>query len=315
MITVVAYQIIHRLTQMSATSLTNLECIQLKRLISISLEEDLSIAGDITSTLTIPSDSKSTGHFLAKQNGFLSGLEVAQFIFQEIDSALEVKWTMKDGDHITESTYFGTVTGNTRSLLIAERLVLNIMQRMSGIATATAKMVEKINCVHSKTRLLDTRKTVPGMRFLDKMAVRHGGGLNHRFGLFDMIMIKDNHITAAGGIRQALDSVLSASSTEVPIEIETRTLDEVRQVLEYPTSSARLQRIMLDNMVTSNGDTSMLKQALELINSQFQTEASGNVTLDTIGEIAKTNVDFVSTGSITHSVLALDISMKIKQNY
>jgi nicotinate-nucleotide pyrophosphorylase (carboxylating) len=215
-------------------------------------------------------------------------------------------------------------SSSTRSLLVAERLVLNLMQRMSGIATATALYVRTMNSSH--TRLLDTRKTAPGLRLLDKAAVRHGGGVNHRLGLDDMVLIKDNHIEAAGGIANAVRAARAflvgrgAEGEQVQVEVEARTLDEVREVLEL---GDHVDRILLDNMVKIDADkkvdTTVLQQALELINAaaasssrKLLTEASGNVNLQTIGTIGQTGVDYVSVGALTHSVTALDISMKIK---
>jgi nicotinate-nucleotide pyrophosphorylase (carboxylating) len=221
---------------------------------------------------------------------------------------------------VTKGTYFGTVTGSAHSLLRAERLALNLMQRMSGIATLTHAMVRE--CKGTSCKVLDTRKTVPGLRDLDKLAVRSGGGTNHRFGLHDMVMIKDNHITAAGGVVPAIEAAkaylaASPARTHIAIEVEARTLEEVKLVV----AEGGIQRILLDNMVKvtrgSDGavrhiDTSMLSQALGIVNGAFDTEASGNVMLDTVGAIARTGVTHVSCGALTHSVMALDISLKIK---
>merc|ERR1719499_691776 len=193
-----------------------------------------------------------------------------------------------------------------RPILTAERIVLNVMQRMGGVATQTRRMVEEIKRVGSRTRLLDTRKTVPGHRFLDKLAVSLGGGVNHRFGLYDMMMIKDNHIACAGGPREAIDRArryISENNLKVQIEIEAETLEQVQEILDI----GGVDRIMLDNMVKfqeGEVDTSLLQSALELINGRVKTEASGNITLATVAEVAKTNVDFVSCGSLTHSVTA-----------
>jgi nicotinate-nucleotide pyrophosphorylase (carboxylating) len=299
--------------------LSELEYSHLIRLIDISLEEDVS-TGDYTSLSTISSCSNSSAIFLAKAGGIISGISVAKIILNKIDKDIQFNFTLTDGAPVSAGTVFGTVDGPSRSLLIAERLILNLMQRMSGIATATNLMLQKIKAVNSRSKLLDTRKTVPGLRLLDKRAVRDGGGYNHRIGLYDMIMIKDNHIAACGGIKQAIIAVndyLKQNNLNLPIEVETRTLDEVKEVLAI----GRVDRIMLDNMVKlkrnndnsiESIDCSMLERALDLINHKYETEASGNVTLDSVGEISRTNVDYISTGSITHSVIALDISMKIK---
>jgi len=297
---------------------------QLRDVITRALAEDVG-SGDVTTESTVPADSVSTATFLAKDDGVLSGLAAADEIFARVDDKLKVNWTARDGDAVTKGTRFGTVVGSTRSLLVAERLVLNLMQRMSGIATASALYVRTMNAPH--TRLLDTRKTVPGLRLLDKLAVRHGGGVNHRVGLYDMVLIKDNHIEAAGGILNAVKAARAylaqrPSAANIQVEVEARTLDEVRDVL---TCGAQVQRILLDNMVRmredGQTDTSVLEQALQIIRDhasassdvpRLLTEASGNVNLRTIAAIGRTGVDFVSVGALTHSVTALDISMKIK---
>ncbi|MBN8587376.1 MAG: carboxylating nicotinate-nucleotide diphosphorylase [Rhodothermia bacterium] len=277
-----------------------------------ALSEDVGL-GDISTQATISPDTQATARFLAKSDGILAGKRVAERVFNLVDATLEVVWTAEDGDPLTKGTYFGTVKGLARSVLVAERLALNFLQRMSGIATATHRMVEAVK--PHPVHILDTRKTVPGLRLLDKWAVLLGGGKNHRIGLFDMMMIKDNHITAAGGIRKALEAAREyreKQNLDVEIEIETRTLDEVQEVL----SAGGADRIMLDNMTTKmqNGclDVSMLTEAVRLIGKRYKTEASGNVTLDTIPQIAATGVDFISSGSLTHSVVALDISLKIQ---
>jgi len=302
---------------------------QLREVITRAVAEDVG-SGDITTESTVPADSVSTATFLAKDDGVLSGLAAAEEIFRAVDDKLKVSWSARDGDAVSKGTRFGSVVGSTRSLLVAERLVLNLMQRMSGVATATALFVRTMNAPH--TRLLDTRKTVPGLRLLDKLAVRHGGGVNHRVGLYDMVLIKDNHIEAAGGIPNAVKAARAyleqkgSAAKGIQVEVEARTLDEVRDVL---ACGGQVQRVLLDNMVRSNEDgqtdTSMLEQALQIIRQhqtsssdadaaapRLLTEASGNVNLRTIAAIGKTGVDFVSVGALTHSVTALDISMKIK---
>jgi nicotinate-nucleotide pyrophosphorylase (carboxylating) len=269
----------------------------------------------------------ATAQFLAKASGVLAGLRVAELVCEEVDvrlrgvSPLHITWEARDGDRVRRGAIFGEMRGPALSVVVAERTVLNIMQRMSGIATLTRAMVTEIERVGSKTRILDTRKTVPTLRVLDKMAVAMGGGVNHRFGLYDMVMIKDNHVTAANGVVMAVQRVAEFLAkrpdlSHVKVELETRTLEEVRQALEL----TGLHRIMLDNMVTVqmqpdgtvSVDTSMLENALVLINGKVETEASGNVTLDTVGAIAKTGVTYISSGQLTHSVEALDISLKIK---
>ena len=268
----------------------------------------------MTSLATIPPETTATAHFLAKEDGVLAGLYVAARVFAAVDAAVRVTWTARDGDAVRSGAVFGTVTGRARSLLTAERLALNLMQRMSGIATATRRMVEAVRPHPAK--ILDTRKTAPGLRLVDKWAVRLGGGVNHRIGLFDMILIKDNHIAAAGGVRAALDAARrhreAAGRTDLRIEIEARTLDEVRAVLD----AGGVDVILLDNMArrTTGGalDVSMLREAVALVGGRFETEASGNVTLATAPAIAATGVDFISSGALTHSVTALDLSLKIE---
>ncbi len=244
-------------------------------------------------------------------------------VFATVDKDLKVKWSAKDGDEVKFGTYFGEVAGPADSLLIAERLSLNLLQRMSGIATMTNRYMKVVKATGSKTRILDTRKTAPTMRIIDKLAVTHGGGTNHRVGLYDMVMVKDNHITAAGGIAKAVARIAkffeAHPEKKVPVEVETRNLDEVREVIAVGGTD----RVMLDNMVkvtrkpdgtVEKVDVSLLETALKLLREgapNVETEASGNVLLDTVGEIAKTGVDFISSGQLTHSVTAFDISLKI----
>lgn len=296
---------------------------EIQRVIDDGLHEDLSNRGDLSTLSTIPSDAMSAAYLLAKADGIISGLIIAERVFSTVDSSIKCEWLKKDGDTVSKGDIIGNISGKSQSILTAERLALNLMQRMSGIATQTNRMVQQIKMIKtSTTKLLDTRKTVPGLRIMDKMAVVHGGGINHRMGLYDMVMIKDNHIEASGGIKEAIENAnryLKEQNLKksVRIEIETSTLDEVKEVLKYG-SNGMVDRIMLDNMVKMDMDkqtvdTSMLVEALALIKGKFETEASGNITLFSVQEVAKTNVDFVSTGAITHSVTALDISMKFKK--
>jgi len=277
-----------------------------------AIQEDLG-AGDVTTESTIESDTKGRARFLAKQDGVLSGLNVATWVFEEVDSDVEVKWEAKDGDVVSKGDIFGFATGPARSLLVGERLALNLLQRMGGIASATKAMVDATG--QSNSKILDTRKTVPGLRSLDKYAVLCGGGLNHRIGLYDMILIKDNHISARGGITPALEAAQSAHKDGIKLEIETRTLEEVQEVISYEESNpGSVDRVLLDNMVTvvdGEIDTSMLEDALKIVDGKVDTEASGNVNLATVPSIAKTGVDYISSGALTHSVMAMDISMKI----
>ncbi|MCZ6706049.1 MAG: carboxylating nicotinate-nucleotide diphosphorylase [Bacteroidetes bacterium] len=280
-------------------------------LIQRCLLEDVG-TGDITSELIIESDQSAEGQFLAKGSGILAGLEVATRVFDQVDPSISLDWQLGDGSPIETGQEFGVITGPARAILTAERLALNFLQRMSGIATETARYVAAIE--GSGAVILDTRKTAPGLRALDKWAVRLGGGQNHRMGLFDMILIKDNHISAAGGIEEAIEAVKQDNSTgpKLDIEIEATTLDQVRDILAI----GRVDRILLDNMVAEGADgqidTSRLTTAVNLIDGRFQTEASGNVSVETVRSIALTGVDFISSGTLTHSVTALDLSLLLR---
>ncbi len=277
-------------------------------LIARALAEDVG-SGDVTTLATIPAEKRATARFLFKEDGVVAGLAVSERVFAAVDETLEISWSVSEGDATSAGTFFGEVCGAARSILTAERLALNLMQRMSGIATASRRMAEAA----WPATILDTRKTAPGLRLLDKWAVRLGGGGNHRTGLFDMILIKDNHIASAGGIEAAIRaarSYLQDRNLDLPVEIETRTLAEVDEVLRV----GRVDRIMLDNMTHRRErgfDTSMLAEAVRRVDRLFETEASGNVTLETVPAIAATGVDFISSGALTHSVRALDISLKI----
>jgi nicotinate-nucleotide pyrophosphorylase (carboxylating) len=270
----------------------------LKELIKKALAEDLG-SGDVTSEATIPAESTSEAVMLAKQHLVLAGIEVSREVFLSLDPAIQFTPFAKDGDIIHAGTELARLSGNTRALLAGERVALNLLQHMSGIATLTAKYVEKLKGL--KTVVLDTRKTLPGLRQLEKNAVRMGGGKNHRMGLYDMILIKDNHIKAAGSITKAVASARTKTGN-LRIEVETKTLDEVREAL-----AAKPDIIMLDNMPID-----VMREAVKLIAGRALVEASGNVTLETVRHIAETGVDFVSSGSLTHSAPAADISMKIK---
>jgi nicotinate-nucleotide pyrophosphorylase (carboxylating) len=283
-------------------------------LIARALAEDLA-DGDVTTLATVSDNRFAEATFLAKENGVLAGLDVANHVFGRVDTlwggGFTLVWDLRDGDAVTAGTQFGTLRGPAPIILMGERLALNLMQRMSGIATATRAMVEAAG---PGTKILDTRKTAPGLRAFDKWAVRLGGGTNHRVGLYDMFLIKDNHIAAAGGIRAAIDAARRYRAEHAPdlaIEIETRTLDEVDEVLAI----GGVDRVLLDNMVEVGDDgfvdTTMLAEAVRRVSGAFETEASGNVTLATVPAIAATGVDFISSGALTHSVRALDISLKI----
>ncbi|XP_077246962.1 quinolinate phoshoribosyltransferase [Tasmannia lanceolata] len=287
----------------------------LKAVIALALAEDAGNLGDVTCMATVPADMEVEAHFLAKEDGIIAGIALAEMIFNEVDPSLQVEWSQKDGDCTRKGMQFGKVYGLAHKIVVAERVVLNFMQRMSGIATLTKNMADAAH----PARILETRKTAPGLRLVDKWAVLIGGGQNHRMGLFDMVMIKDNHISIAGGVTNAIKSVdrfLVQQNLQMAVEVETRTLDEVKEILHYASQTeTSLTRIMLDNMVVPlpNGDVdvSMLKEAVELINGRYETEASGNVTIETAKKIGQTGVTYISSGALTHSVKALDISLKI----
>lgn len=276
----------------------NLKDHKLKTLIELAVEEDV-YTGDITTNSIILMDKIVKARFIAKQKGIIAGLDVARMVFQYFDE--QAVWTPKveDGETVKKGTVIAEISGNYRSLLTAERTALNFLQRMCGIATKTKSFVKELK--GSKTKLLDTRKTLPGHRMLDKYAVEMGGGTNHRFGLYDMVMIKDNHIKVAGGINNAVQQVKKQTGDRFKIEVETTNLDEVKEALE-----SKVDFIMLDNMSIKE-----MKKAVKLINGKAKTEASGNVTLSRLKDIAESKVDYISVGELTHSVKALDISMKI----
>ncbi|OAY63021.1 Nicotinate-nucleotide pyrophosphorylase (carboxylating), chloroplastic [Ananas comosus] len=287
----------------------------LRAVVALALSEDAGDRGDVTCLATIPIDVKAEATFIAKEDGVIAGISLAEMIFNEVDPSLKVEWSAKDGNYVHKGLQFGKVYGCARNIIVAERVVLNFMQRMSGIATLTKAMSDAAH----PACILETRKTAPGLRLVDKWAVLIGGGKNHRLGLFDMVMIKDNHISVAGGVTNALKSVdqfLEQNKLTIPVEVETRTVEEVKEVLQYASENkTALTRIMLDNMVVPlpNGDVdvSMLKDAVRLINGRFETEASGNVTIETVKKIGESGVTYISSGALTHSVKALDISLKI----
>lgn len=271
------------------------------RLIDLSFAEDIG-DGDHTTLCCIPEDAMGKSHLLIKEDGILAGVEIAKEVFARFDPTMVVEVLINDGAKVHRGDIAMIVTGKVRSLLQTERLMLNIMQRMSGIATMTHRYVERIE--GTGAHVLDTRKTTPGMRMLEKMAVKIGGGVNHRIGLFDMILLKDNHIDFAGGISNAINrchAYLKERNLDLKIEIEVRNFDELNQVLEC----GGVNRIMLDNFTVA--DT---KKAVDLINHRYEVESSGNITLDTIRSYAEQGVDYVSVGALTHSVKGLDMSFK-----
>jgi nicotinate-nucleotide pyrophosphorylase (carboxylating) len=273
----------------------------LDEIIRIALLEDIG-EGDHSTLACVPKDAQGSAKLLVKENGILAGVGVAKRIYELFDSSLEVEYYKKDGDSIVIGDIVYVVKGNSQSILSTERLVLNIMQRMSGIATQTADILKVID--GCSTKLLDTRKTTPVIRYLEKMAVKIGGGENHRFALYDMIMLKDNHVDYAGGIKPAIQKTkeyLVANNKCLRIEIEVRNMEELKEVLEI----GGVDRIMLDNF-----SPELLKEALQLIPDQYETEASGGITINTIRAYAETGVQFISVGALTHSVKSLDLSLK-----
>ncbi len=270
-------------------------------LIKIAIAEDLG-DGDHTSLSTIPADAQGKARLIIKQDGILAGINVALEIFKIIDKDIKVNILLNDGAKVKKGDIAFTVEGRVISILQAERLVLNFMQRLSGVATQTHIYAEKI--ADLKTKVLDTRKTTPGMRLLEKEAVKIGGGCNHRIGLFDMILIKDNHVDFAGGIKNAIlaaQNYCKQKGKNLDIEIETRNFDEIRQVLEI----GGVRRIMLDNFNVE--DT---KKAVEMIGGRFETESSGGITLENLRDYALAGVDFISVGALTHQIKSLDMSLK-----
>lgn len=272
-----------------------------KQFISDAFKEDVG-DGDHTSLSTIPQNHKGKMQLLAKEDGIIAGVEAARFIFNQVDKNFKLKIFIKDGERIKKGDVVLTVEGNTQKLLTTERLVLNIMQRMSGIATKTDYL--QTLCKGTKAKVIDTRKTTPGFRFFEKWAVVIGGGANHRYGLYDMILIKDNHIDFAGGIIKAIDaanSYLRSKRKKLAVEVETRTLNDVKQVLKH----GGVKRIMLDNYTPQQ-----TLAAVKLINGKFEVESSGGITEKNILSYAKCGVDFISIGALTHHVKGLDLSLK-----
>lgn len=271
------------------------------RLIDLAFAEDIG-DGDHTTLCCIPETAMGKSHLLIKEDGILAGVEVAKRVFARFDPEIKVEVLIGDGAHVRKGDIAMVVSGKVRSLLQTERLMLNIMQRMSGIATMTNKYVERLK--GTNTHVLDTRKTTPGLRMLEKQAVKIGGGMNHRIGLFDMILLKDNHIDFAGGIANAINrchEYLREKGLDLKIEIEVRNFDELRQAMEC----GGINRIMLDNF--SVADT---RKAVEMVAGRFETESSGGITFDTIRDYAECGVDFISVGALTHSVKGLDMSFK-----
>jgi len=273
----------------------------LKELIATGIAEDIG-DGDHTSLACIPENAAGSAKLIIKQKGVLAGVEIAEKVFSIIDSSVNFKPFIKDGAAVEYGDIAFHVSGRTQSILKSERLVLNIMQRMSGIATKTREYTDAL--IGLETKILDTRKTSPGLRFLEKEAVRIGGGVNHRMGLYDMIMLKDNHIDFAGGIEKAIlltNDYLRRNNLKLKIEIEARNIADVKTII----ATGGIDRIMLDNFTIAD-----LKIAVNLINGKYETEASGGITLETIRSYAECGVDFISVGALTHHVKSMDMSLK-----
>lgn len=271
-------------------------------LLNLAFAEDIG-DGDHTTLSTIPADAIGKSKLLIKEHGILAGVEIAEKVLHKIDSNLKITTFIEDGAIVKPGDIAFIVEGSVRSLLVAERTMLNIMQRMSGIATTTRKYQDQLNGLH--TRVLDTRKTTPGLRMLEKEAVKIGGGTNHRIGLFDMILIKDNHIDFAGGIEQAINAAKQYckdnKKDNLKIEVEVRSLDDIHKVMRI----GGIDRIMFDNF-----SPELTKEAVKLVNGKYETESSGGITFDTLRSYGETGVDFISVGTLTHSVKGLDMSFK-----
>ncbi|MEO6522383.1 MAG: carboxylating nicotinate-nucleotide diphosphorylase [Mucilaginibacter sp.] len=273
----------------------------IRKYIADYLQEDVG-DGDHTSLSTIPAGTQGKAKLLVKEDGILAGVAIALEIFDVIDADLKAEVFIQDGSPIKVGDIALTVSGSTHSILKAERLMLNVMQRMSAIATQTHQIVELLKGTH--TKILDTRKTTPGFRYFEKLAVKIGGGVNHRFGLYDMILIKDNHVDYSGGISNAINNAkqyLLSNNKQLDIEIEVRNFNELDQAMK----AGGVQRIMLDNFSTAD-----LKKAVDIINDQFITEASGGITIDNVRAYAECGVNYISIGALTHSVKSLDLSLK-----
>jgi nicotinate-nucleotide pyrophosphorylase (carboxylating) len=273
---------------------------KIEEIVRNALCEDLG-PGDLTTDTIIPEEAIFYGEFIAKSQGIISGWDLVKLTFAQFKHPAELTVLVKDGELAEKGQLIATIKGNARTILSGERVALNLLQRMSGIATLTRQFTDAVKGTSAK--ILDTRKTVPGLRIIDKLAVKTGGGENHRFGLYDMVLIKDNHITVAGGITQAVNSVRAGMGTnQVPIEVEVKNLEELEETLKL-----NVDRILLDNMSAAE-----MKQAVEITAKRVPLEASGNITLENVAQVAATGVDFISTGQLTHSVKAMDISLLIR---
>ena len=273
-----------------------MDSLLIRRLVENALVEDVG-SGDITARLTVAGDAVSRAVIRTHEDGVLAGIDIAEMVFAVVDSSAEFTKEKKDGDQIKSGEELAFVEGNSRSLLLCERVALNFLQRLSGIATRTYRFVKLIE--GTRASIVDTRKTTPGLRVVEKYAVRVGGGKNHRFGLYDGVLIKDNHIVAAGGIANAVESARRNAPHSLRIEVEVTNIDELRQALE-----AGADAVLLDNM-----DIETMRRAVEIVGGRAIVEASGGVSEENVAEIASTGVDLISVGSLTHSVKSLDISM------
>lgn len=281
--------------------MTNQEIEAVQKTINHALDEDLG-DGDHTTLATIPAEAMGEAIMLAKEDGILAGAEVAKMVFKTVDPRLKTELLVQDGSRIKKGDHILKVSGSSQSILSAERTALNFIQRMSGIATFTHQVAEKL--VGLNTKLLDTRKTTPANRMVEKMAVKMGGGYNHRFGLYDMVMIKDNHVDFAGGIEKAVNKTieyLAKKGKKLKIEVEVRNFIELNLVLGLNG----IDRVMLDNFTPSD-----LKKAIQLVNGKIETEASGGISINSIRTFAETGVDYISVGALTHQIKSLDISLK-----
>ncbi len=282
--------------------MSKLNSSQIKNIVKAALAEDIG-SGDVTSHAVIPYGEKIRGKIISKRSGIVAGLCIAELVFEAVDKKIKVKMKVKDGARVHPGRILAEVSGPARSILAAERVALNFLQRMSGIATATAGYVKRVRGY--KVKILDTRKTAPGLRVFDKYAVKVGGGSNHRMGLYDALLIKENHIDIVGGIGRAVSQARRNAPSRMPVEVEARTFEEVQEAIE-----AGANTILLDNMKTAT-----LSRAVKLVKSsgkKIKTEASGGINLGNVARIAKTGVDCISVGALTHSPKALDISLEIK---
>lgn len=270
----------------------------LVKIIKQAFDEDIG-DGDVTTNCLIPESAILQGKFITKEPGIIAGLKIVEQTFVQLNDRIQFNQKISDGENVEKAVEIATIEGPGKAILSGERIALNFLQRMSGIATLTNQFVEKVK--GTSTVILDTRKTVPGLRLLDKWAVKIGGGQNHRIGLYDMVLIKDNHITAAGGITQAVTQIRARDNCKIKIEVEVKNLNELREAFKL-----NVEQIMLDNM-----NLEEMKKAVSLTAGRIPLEASGNVTLDNVTSVAETGVDFISVGMLTHSVKALDISLLI----